>query len=287
MEFGGVMDTDRVMGVALEQAGLEAVPADSGIHVPGAGLKKALFGVDIDVGELLYARDSGYDVVVAHHPLGSGSSPQFTDVMWRQVDQMVEEGVAEPVARVAVAQRVGSRHRLRHMANYNRVTDTARLIGLPLLNIHLPPDIVSRRYVKGLVAENISEETTVGGLLEVLNAIPEMARSLVKPEQWIGDPDNPVGRVAVAMAGGTNGGYPVYSTYFEAGVGTILSMHIDEGDYQRLRTEAPAGCNLVVTGHMPSDSIGINRLIWRLEDEGLACQRTSGIIDVPRSQNGV
>ena len=67
-----------------------------------------------------------------------------------------------------------------------------------------------------------------------------------------------------------------------AAVNTILAMHIDEGDFLRLRSEAPEGCNFVVTGHMPSDSIGINRLIWELEDKGLECVRTSGIIGVPR-----
>jgi hypothetical protein len=277
------VNSEQIMAVALEQAGLDEVPADSDIHVPGQGLRRALFAVDVDVGELLFARDAGYDVVVSHHPLGRGASPAFTEVMWRQVDQLIEAGVVEPVARSAVAQRVGTRHRLRHIANYNRVTDTARLIGLPLLNIHLPPDIVTRRYVQELVAATVSPETSVSGLLDILGAIPEMAASLVKPEQWIGDPDNAVGKLAVAMAGGTNGGYPVYKTYFDAGVKTILSMHIDEGDFLRLRQEAPADCNLVVTGHMPSDSIGINRLIWGLEDRGLECTRTSGIIDVPRA----
>jgi hypothetical protein len=111
-----------------------------------------------------------------------------------------------------------------------------------------------------------------------------MRGSLVKPEVWIGDPDNPVGRTAVAMAGGTNGGYPVFSAYYAAGVNTILAMHIDEGDFLRLRAEAPEGRNFVVTGHMPSDSIGINRLIWGLEDRGLECVRTSGIIDAPRGE---
>ncbi len=273
-----------MMAVALAQAGLKEVPSDSGVHIAGSGLRRALFGIDLEVGELLYARDAGFDVVVAHHPVGDGgASVQFTDVMWRQVDQLTEEGIAEPVARAAVAERVATVHRRRHMVNPNRVLDTARLIGLPLLNIHLPPDIVTRRYLQDLVAEKVGPETPIGALLEVLEAIPEMRGSLVRPEAWIGDVDNPVGRAAVAIAGGTNGGYPVFRTYYAAGVKTILAMHIDESDFLRLRAEAPADCNFVVTGHMPSDSIGINRLIWGLEDRGLECTRTSGIIGAPRS----
>jgi hypothetical protein len=277
------MDTTEIMAVALTQADLQEVPSDSGIHIPGADLARALFGIDLEVGELLYAKEAGFDVVVAHHPVGGGgASVQFTDVMWRQVEQMTEEGIAEPVARAAVAERVATVHRRRHLGNPNRVLDTARLIGLPLLNIHLPPDIVTRRFLQGLLAGSVEPDTTVGALLEVLSEIPEMRLSLVKPEVWIGDPDNPIGRATVAFAGGTNGGYPVFRTYYAAGVKTILAMHIDEADFLRLRAEVPADCNFVVTGHMPSDSIGINRLIWGLEDRGLECVRTSGIIGVTR-----
>ena len=59
-------------------------------------------------------------------------------------------------------------------------------------------------------------------------------------------------------------------------------MHIDESDFARLRVEFGDSRNFIVTGHMPSDSIGINRLSWGLEDRGLECVRTSGIIGVPR-----
>jgi hypothetical protein len=278
------MDTAEIMSVALAQAGLQEVPSDSGVHIAGSALKRALFGVDIEVGELLYAKAAGFDVVVAHHPVGGGgASVQFTEVMWGQVEQMTEEGIAEPIARAAVAERVATVHRRRHMVNPNRVLDTARLIGLPLLNIHLPPDIVTRRFIQDLLVEKVDPRASIGALLEVLAAVPEMRHSLVKPEVWIGDADNPIGRSTVAIAGGTNGGYPIFRTYYAAGVKTILAMHIDEADFLRLRAEVPADCNFVVTGHMPSDSIGINRLIWGLEDRELECTRTSGIIGVPRS----
>lgn len=272
------MDTDAIMAVALEQAGLREVPADSEIYIPGSGLKRALFAIDVDVGELLFARDAGFDVVVAHHPLGGNARARFTEVMWKQVDQMTEEGIAEPVARSAVATRVMTRRRAAHTTNYNRVIDTARLIGLPLLNIHLPPDIVSRQTLRQYLAERLAPEATVGELVGLLGAIPEMRGSLMKPEAWIGDLENPVGRYTVAIAGGTNGGYPVFRTYFEAGVKTILAMHIDPGEFARLQSDTPQGCNLVITGHMATDSIGINRLIAGVEERGLEVTRTSGII---------
>jgi hypothetical protein len=50
----------------------------------------------------------------------------------------------------------------------------------------------------------------------------------------LGEAENPVGRWLVQMAAGTNGGAAVYRTYYEAGVDTILAMHIDERDLMEL-----------------------------------------------------
>lgn len=281
--MNSTIDTEGIMRVALEQAGLATPPADSRIHIPGAGIRRALFSVDLEVGEILMAKEAGFDAIVTHHPVGDGpSSVQFTDVIWRQVAQLEEAGVSGAVAQAAVAERVATVHRRRHMQNHNRVLDSARLIGLPLMNVHLPPDIVSRRVVRDLVDQRTTPGSTVEDLLRALRSIPEMQRSLVIPEAWIGSPENVIGRTVVAMAGGTNGGYPVFRAYYDAGVRTILAMHIDEADFLRLRADAAPDWNFVVTGHMPSDSIGINRLIWGLEDRGLACVRTSGIIEVDR-----
>jgi len=277
------MDTGQIMAVALAQAGLSDIPSDSAIYVEGGGLRRALFGVDIDISDLLFARQAGFDVVVAHHPLGGvPASPGFTDVIWGMVEHMTAEGVAEPVARSAVAARVATVHRRRHVANYNRVLDTARLIGLPLLNIHLPPDLVTRRYIQDLARDSLGPLATADDLLALLRAIPEMHGSLVKPEQWIGDGANPVGRVMVAIGGGTSGGYPVFRALYEVGVTTIIAMHIDEADLLRLRADEQPHWNLVISGHVPSDSIGINRLIWELEDGGLECTRCSGVTPSPR-----
>jgi hypothetical protein len=100
------MDTAEIMAVALVQADLQEVPADSGIHIAGSGLSRALFGIDLEVGELLYAKEAGFDVAVAHHPMGDGgASVQFTEVMWPKVEQMIEVDIAEPIARGAVAER--------------------------------------------------------------------------------------------------------------------------------------------------------------------------------------
>jgi hypothetical protein len=81
------------------------------------------------------------------------------------------------------------------------------------------------------------------------------------------------------MAGGVSGGHPAFREYFRAGVDTIFAMHIPEEDLARLRDDPLSqGRTLVVTGHMSTDSIGINRVIAGLEEQGIAVTRTSGVI---------
>jgi hypothetical protein len=56
-------------------------------------------------------------------------------------------------------------------------------------------------------------------------------------------------------------------------------MHIDEGELLRLREVADEDDTLVITGHMTSDSIGINRVIRQLEARGVEVVRTSGVVN--------
>ena len=202
----------------------------------------------------------------------------FAKVVHRQVDQMLAEGIDRDVAEAAVEARLGRIHRNDHMSNWNRIVDTARLIGMPLCNVHLACDIIGRQEIVDLLRARANQTTRVGDVIDWLGEFPEMEASLTRPETWIGDPANPLGRWVVAMAGGTNGGYPVFREYFNVGVDTVLAMHILEDDFQRLRAEAPASATLLITGHMATDSIGINRVIDGMEAQGIEVTRTSGII---------
>ncbi|HXA27878.1 MAG TPA: hypothetical protein VN193_03935 [Candidatus Angelobacter sp.] len=260
-------------------AGCDEVPADSQVYVEAsADVQRVLFGVDVDGTELLWAQREGYDAVIAHHPVGEHARMDFAKVVHRQVEMMVAEGIDRSVAEAAVASRLDRIHRNDHMGNYNRIVDTARLIGMPLCNVHLACDIIGRQEIVDMLSARADGQTRVGDVIEWLGEFPEMEAALTRPEAWIGDPSAPLGRWVVAMAGGTNGGYPVFREYYGAGVDTVLAMHIAEEDLQRLRAEAPAGKNLLITGHMATDSIGINRVIAGMEAHGIAVTRTSGII---------
>ncbi|HZS13562.1 MAG TPA: hypothetical protein VFC09_03090 [Candidatus Dormibacteraeota bacterium] len=260
-------------------AGCDEVPADSQVYVEAdRDVRRVLFGIDIDGTELLWAQREGYDAVIAHHPAGEHARMDFAKVVHRQVDMMVAEGIDRTVAEEAVASRLDRIRRADHMGNWNRIVDTARLIGMPFCNVHLACDIIGRQEIVDLLRARAGESTRVGDVIEWLLEFPEMEAALSRPETWIGDPSKPLGRWVVAMAGGTNGGYPVFNEYYKAGVDTILAMHIPEDDIHRLRAAAPPNANLLITGHMATDSIGINKVIDGMEDQGISVTRTSGII---------
>lgn len=268
------------MALANRLAGCAATPPDSEVYIDG-DVRRVFLGIDVDVGELLLARELGVDGVIAHHPIGSKARLGLPAVVGRHEEQMKAEGIPANLAhQVMLARREPIAHAL-HTANYDRVIDAARQLQMPLMNVHLAADIIGRQFFIDFVRRIVDDgATTAGALVAELRTIPEMEASLVQPEQWLGRPESPVGRWIVQMAAGTNGGAPVYRTYYEHGINTILAMHIDDRDLRELEQLKLPQANLVITGHMPSDSIGMNRVIAALEEQGIEVIAGSGVIRV-------
>ncbi len=274
------MNLQDILEWSAQLAGCAGVPLDSQVYVEApSDVHRVLFGVDISLTEVLWAQQNGFDAVIAHHPLGDRTRTRFTDlVRSRQLEQMTAEGVATDAAEQAIGARLEAITRRTHMSNVNAIVDSARLFGMPLCNVHLACDIITRNAVIGMLRRHDAAGATVGDCLHWFDEFAEYSHGHARPEAWLGSTANPLGRWTVAIAGGTNGGFPVFTEYFRAGVDTILSMHVDEDDLQRLRASRDPGDTLVVTGHMTSDSIGINVIIRGLEERGIEVVRTSGIV---------
>jgi hypothetical protein len=56
------MNTERLMEIALDMAGLSEIPGDSAVHHAGRGIRRLLVGIDPRVDRL---RDEGLDVTTA------------------------------------------------------------------------------------------------------------------------------------------------------------------------------------------------------------------------------
>ena len=272
------MRLTEIMSLANRLAGCAQTPADSEVFVDGE-VRRVLFGIDVDVGELLLARQLGLDGVIAHHPSGGNARLRLPEIIDRHREQMRAEGIPADVAGPLVEARKRPVAHALHSANFDRVVMAARQLRMPLMNIHLAADILARGAFEEVVRQaGRRPSPTAGEVLAALAAVPEIAASLVKPELWLGSAENPLGRWLVQMAAGTNGGAGIYRTYYEHGIDTILAMHLDERDLRELELLQRSGANLIITGHMASDSVGVNRVIDALEDEGLEVIAGSGVI---------
>ena len=74
----------------------------------------------------------------------------------------------------------------------------------------------------------------------------------------------------------TNGGYAIANAYFDQKVNTVIYIHIAPGELVQIKN-ANKG-QLVITGHIASDSIGINPLLNELEKIGCSITTAGGLI---------
>lgn len=272
MTFGGVT-TEELMRTALDMVGFREVPGDSGVYVPGQGIKRIMAAIDVGVAELRLAKDLGYDCFLAHHP--NPATLTYPQVLDKHVALMVAAGVPPEAARKAVAAlKEGAAFRY-HSGNWDHLVSFARLLGLPFLNIHNPLDELGRRRMQAAIDSRLRPGSKVGDIVDALLSIPEIAAAPTRPEVRVGSSDDPAGRVVVAHGAGTNGGYEVARAYFEAGVGTVVYIHADYGVAQRLRADGRG--HLVVAGHIAADAAGIDPYLDGLEEKGLEVTRLSGL----------
>lgn len=272
------MNTDRLMTLALEMVGMTEIPGDSAIYHPGDGIKKVLLGIDIKAPELKIAVDMGFDAAISHHPTGGQARLQFYKVLYRHVDQMTAVGVPHEKAKAIIDDLAEGHKAMAAMSNYDHDPSVARLLNLPYMNIHTPLDEIGRRRLQ-TAADELPPDTTVSGLItHFLASFGEFGNAETEIELRVGKPDNTIGKVVMSHAAGTNGGYPVAKAYFDHGVDTVIYIHCRPADSTKLIAEYGDTKNLIVTGHIVSDSIGINPYIDRLREEGIDVTAISGII---------
>ncbi|HWI54637.1 MAG TPA: hypothetical protein VNT57_03020 [Desulfobacteria bacterium] len=274
-----MLNSQEILDIALRLAGLKETPADSGVVVPGDNIKKVAFGVDIEVGEMLLARELGVDAVITHHPKGGLPMVEFHNVMSSQIDRMVQAGVPINKAQKALQERIEQVNRAHHVANYDRVMSAAKLMEMPFMTIHSPADIMAERFIQQHLDKDLKkiDKPTLKDVVGSLGKIPEFKLTLAKPVIRVGKEDSYAGRVFVTMAGGTSGGEKVAKAYYEAGVGTLVVMHMPDETIKAVKQQNIG--NVVVAGHMASDSVGINQVIKALEGQGIEVLRMSGVID--------
>ncbi len=274
------LSTDELMRIGLDIGGMTEVPGDSAIYVPGDALRRVMMGIDIGAAELQLAKTLGVDGVIAHHPAGGAAELGFTRVLSRQIDLLVEAGVPLTAARQVVQPRVAALLLRAQAANHDHVPSVARLLELPFLNVHLPLDEAGRLLMNQAIerhASGLGREPLVSDIVDGLGTIPEIRDAATRVMVPVGRLDNRAGKIVVFHGAGTNGGFAVADALFAHGVGTVVYIHLAPDDAERLRSLPRSDVNVVVSGHIASDMIGINLFLAQLERRGVAVVRMSGL----------
>jgi putative NIF3 family GTP cyclohydrolase 1 type 2 len=246
----------------------------------GRDVKKILTGIDMETGEMLLADKLGIDLVVGHHPLGV-SLAKLDDVMKLQSDVLAGYGVPINIAESLLEKRMPEVSRKLSPSNTYQAVDAARLLGLSVMCAHTIADNLVYNFVKNKI--NHRKPETVGELLKLLKEIPEYKEATKQgagPTIFVGKPDRHCGKIAVTeLTGGTSGSKDIYERMSHFGIGTIVSMHIDE----EYKAEAEKHhINVVVAGHMSSDSLGMNLFLDELQKKNIEIIPCSGLIRISR-----
>lgn len=240
-------------------------------------IKDVLVGIDMEVGEVLLAdrlRSNGkpIDLIISHHPEGRAMAALY-EVMDMQSGILLKYGVPINIAEDIMAERIHEVERRLLPANHTRAIDAAKLLDIPFMCIHTPSDNAVTNYLQNIFDEK--EPNRVSDIVDILKDIPEYKDAMAEkagPKVVVGSDKRKAGKVFVDMTGGTGGSKNVYEKLSQAGIGTIVGMHI--GEEHRKEAEKHH-VNVVIAGHMSSDNLGMNLL---LDDilKGVNITATSG-----------
>lgn len=253
---------------------------------PNRAVKRVLAGIDMETGEVLLAerltgRGWPVDLIIAHHPEGKAMAALY-QVMKVQEDVLAGFGVPINVAEGIMASRISEVKRALLPLNHNRAVDAARLLDIPLMCTHTVADNLVQKYMQKTIDQEQPE--TLEELVQTIKKIPEYAQAVqynAGPTIVLGSKKRRAGKIMVDMTGGTSGSEDAYAKLAVAGVGTLVVMHIGE----KHRKEAEKNhVNVIIAGHMASDSLGMNLLLDELVRRGIEVVTCSGLIRYERKE---
>jgi hypothetical protein len=229
---------------------------------PDTEVKTILTGIDIETAEVVLAhtlKTTGkpIDLMITHHPEGKAYAT-FYQVMGLQADVLSGFGVPITVAESLTDERMKEVGRKVSGQNHMRAVDAARLLNIPFMSAHTVADNHVASYLQNLVDEK--NPIYIGDVLKLLKAIPEYKEAGgngAGPTVLLGSNDNRAGKIFVDMTGGTEGAQECIEKLADAGVGTIIGMHMSEDHFKHAKK---CHIRVVIAGHISSDNLGVNLL---------------------------
>ena len=234
-------------------------------------VENVIMGIDMEVGELVLAdrlREKGQpiDLVWTHHPQGAGLA-NLSGVMAMQADILSGFGIPINIAEGLLEPRIKEIERRVMPVNHMRSVDAARLLNIPMICTHTPADNCVAGHLQDLFDQKKPE--TVDDVICVLREIPEYAEAELAGSGLkvvAGSEKRRSGRVFVDMTGGTSGSEKTFERLANTSdIGTMVVMHIPE---KHLEEANKHHINVVIAGHMASDTLGMNLLLDAVEKAG-------------------
>ncbi|MDD4467435.1 MAG: Nif3-like dinuclear metal center hexameric protein [Candidatus Pacebacteria bacterium] len=244
-------------------------------------IKKVLVGIDVEPAEILLAKElNNVDLIISHHPLGKGLA-NLADVMELQCDVLNQYGLPINIAEKLMRERISEVARGVNKVNHQRTVNAAELLGFNIMCLHTPCDNLAAKFLKEKIEKESPER--IEDLMDSLNEIQEYKEASkigVGPKVFVGSLENRCGKIALTeITGGTEGSPKLYEKMAQVGIGTVVGMHISE---EHKREAENANINVVIAGHISSDSIGVNLFLDELEKRGIEIVPCSGVIRVSR-----
>ncbi|MDR0822794.1 MAG: hypothetical protein LBN20_03320 [Endomicrobium sp.] len=230
-------------------------------------IKTVAVGIDIETPEILLVKQllgSGkkIDLIIAHHPEGYAYST-FSNVIYMQSDILFRQGVAINISEKLISARAKEVERSVYPQNNERVSDAAKLLDIPLMSAHTVAD----NHVVSFLQREIDalKPAYLGDIMDFLNKHPEYIHSSKfgqPPVILLGDKNSRCGKIFVDMTGGTEGPIESFEKLSQAGVGTIVGMHLSQ---KAVKEAEKHKINVILAGHISSDNLGLNLLFDKLE----------------------
>ncbi len=246
-------------------------------------VKRVLVGIDPGTSMVLLAKElermgKPIDLIFAHHPAGKALA-DLHEVMDLQTSVYSKAGVPENIAEGIVREQVEDVSRRIAPVNHYDPTMAAELLGMTMINIHTPADNCVWKFVSDFLDKK--KPSRVGELVDVLKEIPEYKKATelsAGPVIFSGSEKSRCGKIVISgMTGGTSGkgSEKIYERMAHYGVGTEVAMHVSDED----RLEAVKHyVNIVIAGHIASDSLGLNIILDELEKKNIEIIPCSGFI---------
>lgn len=250
-------------------------------------VKRVVVGIDIGTPEIIamtmWAKNEGkeIDLFIGHHPEGRLNSA-FPFILYSHIGNLKAFGVDVSHIKDKYDKLVNSLLVDNLSSNFVQVHDTVKYLGVNYISIHTPADNLGAQFVLNFLKEKNPStlQDTISTLLQIKEYSYYEGVDGVIPMIISGLPSDMLGNFTVTeFTGGEEGPVESFVEMKIQGIDTVLCMHMTQEGVDKCRE---IGLNVIATGHMNSDSIGLNLVCDTLEKEGIEIIPISGFVRVPR-----